>query len=172
MRGFKSSQTPRTWLHTGTGGGVQVSQSEAWSSTDTSPQTSRLQSCQWIGDSAIAVTHSQPEGSLTPLPQSRRYDTRTKAAGFCFFPFLFFFLTLCLEIYTLQEENMLFFYFIVSFFQLTFKKKKEKKKALIIYQHLLHTFLVYADFLLLLHFLLSSTETCTVNVDVHNFFLS
>lgn len=63
---------------------------------------------------------------------------------------------------------MLSFYFIVSFFQ--FKKKKEKKKALIIYQHLLHTFLVYADFLLLLHFLLSSTETCTVNVDVHNFF--
>lgn len=124
MRGFKSSQTPRTWLHTGTGSGVQVSQSEAWSSTDTSPQTSRLQSCQWIGDSAIAVTHSQPEGSLTPLPQSRRYDTRTKAAGFC--SFLFFFLTLCLEIYTLQEENMLFFYFIVSFFQ--FKKKKKRKK--------------------------------------------
>lgn len=168
MRGFKSSQTPRTWLHTGTGSGVQVSQSEAWSSTDTSPQTSRLQSCQWIGDSAIAVTHSQPEGSLTPLPQSRRYDTRTKAAGFC--SFLFFFLTLCLEIYTLQEENMLFFYFIVSFFQFK-KKRKRKKKALIIYQHLLHTFLVYADFLLL-HFLLSSTETCTVNVDVHNFFLS
>lgn len=66
--------------------------------------------------------------------------------------------------YTVQTENVLSFHF--PFFQSTCFKTAQN-----IYLRLLHTLSVYADFFLFVSFLFSQTENCTVNVDVHNFFV-
>lgn len=64
-------------------------------------------------------------------------------------------------------ENELFFFSFSLFFSplLTCFKTAQN-----IYRRLLHTLLVYADFFFFLYFS-PQTENCTVNVDVHNFFV-